>query len=131
MHVYKLAKIIPYLRLTWVIAILVNLISKWGVGPIDDAIFFSLRILTAGVLLIFSAYCVITAIQELKNEKLIDAKFFEFFGLFFEVIVLLAGFYSLKTSFAQNMDVSAIFWLTLWQIGLVILIYVDVRRVFA
>jgi hypothetical protein len=74
-------------------------------------------------------YCVIEGIQELKEQQLISAKFFRFYGLFSEVWLFAGG----VLIFARLLFVQTSVWYIvislLWIVSLLILIVADIRKI--
>ena len=121
--------IIPYLRFVWATTIVIRLFTDKSFDFDNSDILQNIIVIFGGLFtLTFTAYCVITGIQELKNREIIDAKYFDAFGLFVQIIVFLAGLVLLKLYFVQKFDLLTIGLLTFWQAGLLLLIIVDVRR---
>ena len=123
-------KIIPYLRFVWATFIILNFVSRTNFnldGVTGIEIF--LIALSGLISLTFSSYCVIIGLQEIKEEQIIDARFFEFFGLFFELLVFLGGLYLLNILFGHSTEYWRIGLMMIWQIGLLVFILVDVKRI--
>ena len=76
----------------------------------------------------FLLYCILEGLQELRIIKLIQAKYFKAFGIFFEVLLFLAGIYILTISnatFISWWSIIIVFQVT----GLLILIVVDIKKI--
>src|SRR5688572_18809779 len=111
-------KIIPYLRFAWATQLIVNSISgtfflsATNQGPAV----ISFNFIKGLVGLTFILYCVIMAIQEIKNKQLIDAKFFYVFGIFFQILIFVGGFFILKVIHGiETIEVWRIALLVFWQ----------------
>jgi hypothetical protein len=123
-------KIIPYLRFVWATFIIVNFLSRTyfnldGGNGIEILLFA----LSGLISLSFSSYCVIIGLQEIKKEQVFDARFFEFFGLFFELLVFLGGLYLLNILLKHDTEYWRIGLMMIWQIGLMVFILVDFKRI--
>lgn len=123
-------RIIPYLRFVWATLILVNYIIQAS-SDFDEArgIEIFLIMVVGLILLTFSLYCVLIGIQEIKKHQMLEAKFFEFFGLFFEFLIFLGGLYLIRMLFNQNSEYWRIGLMLVWQAVLVVFLYVDFKRI--
>jgi hypothetical protein len=121
-------KIIPFLRFGWATFMTVNFVSRTNFGTGDglETIFVFLDSL---ITVTFSAYCIITGIEEVKREQIIDARFFEVFGLFFEFLIFFGGFYLLSILLKQPVNILRIALLMIWQFGLIVLLIVDFKKI--
>jgi hypothetical protein len=68
-------------------------------------------------------------LQEIRNQKIIDAKYFESFGIIFELMIFLGGLYLLSILLQKQSDHWRIGLMALWQIGLLTLLVVDIKRI--
>lgn len=121
-------KMVPYLRFTIGLFVLVNFLTGIGFNRTGIDNFDNFATGLAGLLaLTFLLYCLLEGLQELRNKEIIQAKFFKVFGLIFEVILFVTGAYILTISRGLFS-----WWTTLIifpTIGLLILITVDVRKI--
>src|SRR5262245_61372476 len=121
-------KFIPYLRICWALVIVANFFLKPPAADGADSVGMlaqGLMILVVGT---FVLYCVLMGIQEITNNQFIQARFFNIFGLVFEVIAFFSILYILKISGGEGFEVWEIALLAIWQIGLLALIVVDIRK---
>jgi hypothetical protein len=86
-------------------------------------------ILSGILTLIFVTYCIIIGLQEIKSRQIIEARYFEIFGILFEVIIFVGGLFLGAFLLQQQIDVWKIGLLILWQLGLLILLIVDLKRI--
>jgi hypothetical protein len=112
-------KIIPYLRLAWAAQMIITAFSRNEVP---------LNFISGLTGLTFILYCIIIGIQEIKNKHFIETRFFYIFGAFFEVLIFLAGLYVLKLTQVAGIEAWRIALLIFWQIVLMAIIIVDIRR---
>lgn len=77
----------------------------------------------------FSAYCITTGVQELRNTQILNARYFEIFGLLFEVLTFMGGFLLFAILFSQDGDLWRLVLLSVWQLGLLALILTDFRKI--
>lgn len=126
-------KIIPYMRFFLAVYILFNYISltilnlpeRNDMGNIG--LFFSIF---SGVLTFsFISYCMIMGLQELINRQWMEAKYFQFFGLIFELLLFVTGLYLLFVLRPQQLEFWRIGLMIVWQLGLLILLIVDIKRI--
>jgi hypothetical protein len=123
-------KIIPYLRFAWATFIIVNFISRTNFNLDEvNGIGILFVVLSGLISLTFSCYCEVTGLQEIKEEQIIDARFFEYFGLFFELLVFLGGVYLIKILIKHSTEYWRIGLMMIWQIRLLVFILVDIRRI--
>jgi hypothetical protein len=122
-------KIIPYLRFVWATFIIINFISRTN-SNLDaiNVIEIFLIALSGLISLTFSCFCVLIGLQEIKEKQIIDARFFEFFGLFFELLVFLGGLHLINVLFKHSAEYWRIGLMIIWQIGLLVFIFVDFKR---
>ena len=123
-------KIIPYLRFVWVTFMIINffLRTRFQFDKFDSIdVFFGL--LDVLITTVFSAYCIITGLQEIKKKQIIDAPYFEFFGLCFQFLIFIGGFYLLTSLLNQPIDLWRLGLLTSWQFGLLVMMIVDFKRI--
>jgi hypothetical protein len=126
-------KIIPYMRFFLAVYILFNYISLTILNLPemnimgDIGLFFSI---ISGVLTFsFISYCMIMGLQELINRQWIEAKYFQFFGLIFELLIFVTGLYLLFLLLPQQLEFWRIGLMIIWQLGLLILLIVDLKRI--
>jgi hypothetical protein len=123
-------KIIPYIRFLWAGYIIVAPFFETRFNNIAQGPVGSLSMIINGVIgFTFVLYCVVTGIQELTRKQLIDAKFFYFFGIFFEILIFLAGAYMVTVARDVGIETSRIAMLVCWQVVMAIVVFVDVRRI--
>jgi hypothetical protein len=67
-------------------------------------------------------------LQELKERRLFQAIFFSAFGVIFEIVIFLGGLYVLQLIPGNEVAAFRMILLICFQIGLVILIFIDVKR---
>jgi hypothetical protein len=89
-----------------------------------------LTFLILGGLLTFSfvSYCLVVGLKEIKGRNSIEAKYFNVFGLFFEILIFVGGLYLITVLFRQQFDLLKVGLLTFWQLGLLTLLIVDMKR---
>jgi|GEM_PF-2814533 len=125
-------KIIPYIRFAVAVAIIFNWLSHTSftfvhltrpqiVAELASALFS----------LTFALYCSLMGLQELKERQLFNARFFNAFGVFFQIIIFVVGLFFLRFLFGLKIEVWKIGWLIIYQMALLVLIFVDVRRIWA
>jgi hypothetical protein len=87
-------KIIPYMRFFWATALSFNFIRQTMLD-IQSADEFGLFFTTLGGLLTFSfvSYCIVIGLQEVKRRQMTEAKYFQTFGLLFEMLIFVGGLY--------------------------------------
>ena len=123
-------KIIPYMRFLWATALSFNFIrqTKLDIQRTDDlGLFF---IILGGLLTFpFVTYCAVIGLQEIKEQQKIEAKFLQAFGLLFEILIFIGGLYLLFVLVRQPFDFWRIGLMILWQLGLLTLLSVDIRRI--
>ena len=92
---------------------------------------FGLFFITLGGLLTFSfvTYCIVIGLQEIKKRPMTEAKYFQIFGLLFEILIFVGGLYLLVILLRQQSDFWRIGLMFLWQLGLLTLLTVDIKRV--
>ena len=122
-------KIVACLRFTWAIILIVNAISRntFTLSGLESHEIIP-GIAEAIISLTFILYCIIMGLQDWKNERLIHAKYFNAFGLVFEILILMITFYLLILMLGDKSEVTQIAFFALWNAGLLILIYADIRR---
>ena len=123
-------KIIPYLRFIWAGFIVINLFTQTDF-TFDFSDTFNIFFKVIGGLfgLTFASYCIVTGLQEIKNKQLIDARFFEYFGLLVEILIFVGGLYLLVILLRQQSDLWRTGLIFLWQLGLLTLLIVDIKRI--
>ena len=77
----------------------------------------------------FVSYCIVIGLQEIKGRQLIEAKYFESFGLLFEILIFVGGLYLLFVLLRQQAEFWRIGLVFLWQLGLLTLLIVDIKRI--
>ena len=122
-------KLIPYLRFAWAASIIISFIKQdsfdfAGADKIEGFIVFSTGLLS----LSFSFYCIVIGIQEIRMEKMINARYFEIFGLFFELLVFLGGFYLVIELFTYWTKYWQIVLFIVWEIGVLVFLAIDLKR---
>jgi hypothetical protein len=123
-------KIIPYMRFFWATAMSFNYIrqTKLDIQATDDmGLFFML--LNGLLTFSFVSYCIVIGLQEIKHRQPIDSKYFESFGLIFEILIFAGGLYLLVGLVRQQSDFWRIGIMSLWQLGLLMLLTVDIKRI--
>ena len=95
----------------------------------SDNIDLFLVILSGLLTLSFVGYCIIMGLQEIRGQKFIEAKYFESFGIFFELMIFLGGLYLLSIQLQTQSDLWRIGLMALWQIGLLTLLVVDIKKI--
>jgi hypothetical protein len=123
-------KIIPYMRFSWALYVTFNYIKQipLDIQHIDNN--GLLPMFLGGLLtLTFVTYCIIIGLQEIKDQQLIEAKYFELFGLLVEILVFAAGFYLLVILFQYQSNFWKIGLMILWQLGLLTLLIIDIKRI--
>ena len=123
-------KLIPYLRFTLGVFVLINFLSRINSNKTGLRNFDIFATGFSGLLIFtFLLYCLLEGLQELRNMKLIQAKYFRTFGLFFEVLIFLSGLFIL---------VSANGYLSPWWfalivifqvIGVLTLVIIDIKKI--
>ena len=123
-------KITPYLRFLWATSLSFHYIrqTRHDIGESDN-IEVSFVILSGLLTLSFVGYCIIMGLQEIRNQKIIDAKYFESFGIIFELMIFLGGLYLLSILLQKQNDPWRIGLMALWQIGLLTLLVVDIKKI--
>ena len=123
-------KIIPYMRFIWATTLSFNFIRQTtlDIQTSDD---FGLFFIILGGLLTFSfvSYCIVIGLQEIKKRQMTEAKYFQAFGLIFETLIFVGGLYLLVILLQQQSDFWRIGLIILWQLGLLTLLTVDIKRV--
>jgi hypothetical protein len=123
-------KIIPYIRFFWAASLTFNYIKQTKLD-IQEAGDIGLFFTVLGGLLTFAfvSYCIVIGLQEIKDRQLIEAKYFESFGLIFETLVFAGGLYLLVILLRHQSDFWRIGLVILWQLGLLTLLIIDIKRV--
>ena len=123
-------KIIPYIRFFWAASLTFNYIkqTKLDIQEAGDiGLFFT--VLSGLLTFAFVSYCIVIGLQEIKDRQLIEAKYFESFGLLFETLVFAGGLYLLVILLRHQSDFWRIGLMILWQLGLLTLLIIDIKRV--
>jgi hypothetical protein len=68
-------------------------------------------------------------LQEIRNQDFVEAKYFESFGVFFELVIFLGGLYLLSIQLQNQGDLWRIGLTALWQIGLLTLLVLDIKKI--
>jgi hypothetical protein len=123
-------KLIPYMRFFWATALSFNFIrqTKLDIQRADD---FGLFFIVLSGLLTFSfvSYCIVIGLQEIKKRQPTEAKYFQTFGLLFEILIFVGGLYLLFVLLRQQSDFWRIGLMFLWQLGLLTLLIIDIKRI--
>jgi len=122
-------KFVPYLRILWAITIVTNFLLRDTIVSGSEQGRLLIQGLTIFVVGTFVLYCVLMAIQEITSNQFINARFFNVFGLFFEVVIFIVTLYMLKIAGGVLEPVNLAL-VIVWQLGMLILIIVDVRKFF-
>jgi hypothetical protein len=102
--------------------------TKLDIQRGDDMGLFS--IILGGLLTFtFVFYCVIIGLQEIKKRQLFEAKYFESFGLLFEILIFVVGLYLVVVLLRQESDFWRVGLMFLWQFGLLTLLIIDIKRI--
>lgn len=123
-------KIIPYIRFFWAASLIFNYIKQTKLDiqePGDFGRFFT--VLGGLLTFAFVSYCIVIGLQEIKDRQIIEAKYFELFGLLFETLIFAGGLYLLVILLRHQSDLWRIGLMILWQLGLLTLLIIDIRRV--
>jgi uncharacterized membrane protein SirB2 len=120
---------IPYLRFAWAAYILVNstlnIHGDFQHLPGGQILFeWMIRIIT----ITFVLYCVIRGWEELKGAKFTNAKFFDVFGLVFEILILISGFIFLNVVDVNSIKLWRVASLILFQFALIAIIWTDFKK---
>ncbi len=93
----------------------------------DIGLFF----IILGGLLTFSfvSYCIVIGLQEINKRQPTEAKYFQTFGLLFEILIFVGGLYLLIVLVQHQANFWRIGLMFLWQLGLLTLLIVDIRRI--
>ena len=123
-------KIIPYIRFFWATTLSFNFIRQ-ATLDIQTADDIRLFFIILGGLLTFSfvCYCIVIGLQEIKKRQMTEAKYFQTFGLLFEILIFAGGLYLLVILMRQQSDFWRLGLVFLWQLGLLTLLTVDIKRV--
>lgn len=118
------------MRFFWATALSFNFIRQTMLD-IQGAAEFELFFTTLGGLLTFSfvSYCIVIGLQEIKKRQVTEAKYFQTFGLLFEILIFVGGLYLFIVLLRQQSDFWGIGLMLLWQLGLLTLLIVDVKRI--
>ena len=119
-------KAIPYIRFAWALQIVFTAFSEKSLVTNEGA---SLYIFSALIGFTFVLYCIVMGIQEIRMIQLIEARFFYVFGIFFETLIFLAGFFVINVLLNSEIQNWQLPLFAVWQLLLLVIIFVDVRRI--
>lgn len=123
-------KIIPYLRFAWAAFIVINFISQINFNFADSERIEIFIVAFGGLLtLVFLSYCIVIGLQEIREEQIFEARFFEIFGLVFEVLLFLGGLFVLTMLLKSSIPLWKLGLLLVWETGLILFIVTDFRRI--
>jgi len=128
-----LTSIAPYLRIIWAVVILITITTGLFQGPDYSGELNAVsQFLTGVVKVIFAFYCILIGVQEILTRQLTNAKIFNLFGLLFEIIVFACGCWiiTFTVTHPKVMKIWELRFSILWQIGILTLIIVDVKKYF-
>lgn len=118
------------MRFFWATALSVKFLrqTKLDIQRADD---FGLFFIVLSGLLTFSfvSYCIVIGLQEIKKRQPTEAKYFQTFGLLFEILIFVGGLYLLFVLLRQQSDFWRIGLMFLWQLGLLTLLIIDIKRI--
>ena len=87
-------KFVPFIRFSWAIYIIYNYLIRTDFNFNFSHGIEILEVIITGLLtLSFAAYCIIIGLQEIRDDIIIEAKYFESFGIIFEFGIFIGGLF--------------------------------------
>jgi hypothetical protein len=122
-------KIIPYLRFAWAGQIITD---SWSYTSFTSTLGREGQVwdvFTGSLALTFVLYCLVMGIQELKELKLVEGKYFYIFGTLYELMIFLSGLYIIRLVGEKDFEIWRIGVVMFWNIVLLTIIFLDIRKV--
>ena len=122
-------KIIPYLRFAWALILIVKFFTNTPNNlAYPEGIKLLVGSMEAVIIWTFVLYCILEGVQEITNTEFIQAIFFDFFGIIVEIITFIVMVLIFLFLIGKGIGALIISLMLLWQIGVLILIVVDLRK---
>ena len=121
-------KLIPYLRFAWAGQITVDLLASTTFHSALEHEGHLWNVFRALFVLTFAVYCVTIGIQEIKERQFIDGNYFYIFGTLYEILAFIGSIYVLSRLNGRDVEIWRIGIVMIWNITLLTIIYVDIRR---